>query len=196
MNKFSLALTLLLCSCAVKPPVPDSPAKTSPPVAAESSGNAPESTIFKSQRVITPSEIIEKDKLRISYSLKVAPDETGYLVQVSMVFRNKKEQSLILRPKITLSDGADAKLKAYSKKSFLRLASSKSGDPAAAEKIKWANTYWMKDHFTIPGNGIEIGELAFHCTRLSYPMKLKVSSAHQDFVFTISEAQQVASKQP
>lgn len=187
----SVALTLLLCACVTNPPVPVSAVSVPPPAPAESAVKAPES--YKSQRIITPVEIIEKDKLRVSYSLKVAPGVSGYLVQVSMVFRNKKEQSIRISPKITLSDGKDATLKSYSKKSFIRLA---AGKPEAAEKIKWANSYWLKESFSIPANGIEIAELAFHSTSLNYPMKLKVSAAHQDFVFTISESQQVASSQP
>ncbi len=192
-NVFSVALTLLLCACVTNPPVPVSAVSVSPPAPAES--KAPESSAFKSQRVITPVEIIEKDQLRVSYSLKVIPDETGYLVQISMVFRNKKDKSISLSPKITLSDSKDTALKAYSKKSFLKLvsrkpAAAKSGGAvvnriAAEEKIKWANAYWLKEHFTIPANGIEIGELVYHCASINLPLKLTVNSAGQSFVFTI-----------
>lgn len=208
--KLAVAATLisLLCACATKP----APEKSVRAPSAVPSENNPvsknvESTAFKSQQLLKPNEIIEKDKLRVSYSMKVIPDETGYLVQISMVFRNKKDQSVNLSPKITLSDSKEAVLRAYSKKSFLKFASRKTGAAAskdngltvnrsaAEDKIKWANSYWLKEHFSVPSNGIEIGELVYHCTTLNLPMKLTVNSAGQNFIFNLSDTSSTTGSQ-
>jgi hypothetical protein len=55
------------------------------------------------------------------------------------------------------------------------------------ERINWANSYWLKDKFTIPPNGIEIGELIYHSNSLNYPMKLTINPAGEDYVFEISD---------
>lgn len=196
------ASILLLCSCASKPHIGE-PAQT----AANSTSGQDNSNSrpvadsnFKSQQVITPQDNIEKDKLLISYSIKAIPTDTDYLIKVSMVFRNLKDRSVNLRPTITLSDGHGSPIEAYSKKGFLIhmsvLTADKSAKGVAGERIKWANAYWLKSRFTIPPNGIETGELVFHSSDINnLPMKLTVSSAKQEFVFTINHAIPVASDQ-
>lgn len=207
--KFALAAAsiCLLCSCATKPHVDEAarPAADQAASPANSVASTAANGGFKNQQVVTPHEEIEKDKLLISYGIKAIPDRKEYLVKVSMVFRNLKDRNAEIRPVITLTDGAGNRIEAYSKKGFLKRMSAANGKAAnsgaadgetAHDRIKWANAYWLKSRFTIPPNGIEMGELVFHASSLDkLPMKLTVKSAHQEFVFTINDAVPVVSDQ-
>ncbi|MCX7192141.1 MAG: hypothetical protein NTY60_00670 [Proteobacteria bacterium] len=203
---FAIAAVLILSACTTRPPVN---AQVQPgqginirQTGDNSASKTIESTAFKNQQVMAPIENIEKNKLQVSYSMKVIPAEAGYLVQISMIFRNMKDQSANIKPKITLSDSRGSHIQAYTKQGFLKLASkgntaSKSKNPAnktaddsqssGDEKIKWAHSYWLKSNFTIPPLGIEIGELIYHSNSLNFPMKLTVNSAGQDFIFTLND---------
>ncbi len=199
-----IASALILCACVTKPPA-IAPVQAAKKSATEQALNSPptketENSAFKNQQVMSPAEGIERDKLLVSYSMKVIPAETGNLVKISIIFRNMKDKRTYIRPKISLTDSKGALIRAYTKKGFLKLTSQDKAigsandkQRAASEKIAWANAYWLKDKFHIPPGGIEIGELIYHCTSLTFPMKLTVNSALQNFVFTISEpAQNVA----
>lgn len=203
MNKIKSAIACaffaLLSACAPKPPlvIPVSaPATTAIEQTVTPVTPTPESTAFKNQQVMTPNGSIEKSRLQVSYSMKVIPDEKGHLVQISMIFRNLKDQNTNLKPKITLVDAKGSPVKAYSKKGFLKLTAQMTASGgtqnnvnrgSAEERIKWAHSYWLKDKFTLPPHGIEIGELIYHCTTLNYPMKLTVNSAGQNYIFTIKD---------
>ena len=207
--KFALAAAsiCLLCSCATKPHVDEAARPTTDRATGPANSvNSPVANSgFKNQQVVTPHEEIEKDKLLVSYGIKAIPDRKEYLVKVSMVFRNLKDQNVQILPVITLSDSAGNKIEAYSKKGFLKRMSAanvKAPNSGAAnsetahDRIKWANAYWLKSRFTIPPNGIEIGELVFHASSLDkLPMTLTVKSARQEFVFTINNAIPVVSDQ-
>ena len=191
---------LLLCSCATKPHVDAQAQPDAKPASAQDGAKPIANGGFQSQQVMTPQDNIEKDKLLISYSIKAIPTSTDYLIKVSMVFRNLKDRSVNLKPVIALSDGSGNRIEAYSKKGFLIhmsvLAADKSAKDGAGERTKWANAYWLKSRFTIPPNGIEVGELVFHSARIdNLPMKLTVNSAKQDFTFTITQAIPVVTDQ-
>ncbi|MFA6920662.1 MAG: hypothetical protein WC216_02365 [Gallionella sp.] len=192
---FSIAAALILCSCATKPHVNESAQSPSNQPAGQNSANTSPlvDSGFKIQQVMTPQDNIEKDKLLISYSIKAIPEGNDYLIQLSMVFRNLKDRSVSIKPKITLSDGRGNSIEAYTKKSFLKHAADLAGKTgernAANEKIKWANSFWLKSKVTIPPNGIEICELVFHGANLNnLPMKLTINSSGQEFMFTINNA--------
>lgn len=204
----AIATVFVLSGCAIKPHVSVQDVKTPTPEPAlqNSANKPPENNAFKNQQVMTPNEGIEKNKLLVSYSMKILPAEKGNLVKISMIFTNMKDQNTHIQPKITLADSQGLPISAYSKKSFLKLVSHKTDKSAASapaassqrmtdEKIKWANAYWLKDKFTLPPRGIEIGELIYHCTSLNFPMKLTVQSAGQNFVFDISDKSAAIPKQ-
>lgn len=206
---FSAILTSLLSACASKPPVgmPAQPAQ-SPMAESQKVNAAPtESLAFKKQQVITLHESIEKNELLVSYSLETAARSQGYFIKISMAFKSNKNQSMNIKPQITLRDSKGLKIAAYNKKSFLALE--KQGKPngksidtssekhsAASEKIEWANSFWLRDKFQLPPQGIEVGELIYHCASLNFPMKLTVKSAGQDYIFIINETRQVVGNQP
>ncbi|MFA6970147.1 MAG: hypothetical protein WC208_01985 [Gallionella sp.] len=191
------ALISLLGACASKSPANVSAQSNQTPSVDlqkdNSSGNAGENSAFKSQQVMTPHDSIEKDKLLVSYNMKVVPAETGYLIQISMVFTNMKDRSVSIKPKITLTDSKGSRIEAYTKTGFLKLVSRKTGKAStnagssSDEKTKWANSYWLKNSFSIPAHGIEIGELIYHCSNVNPPMKLTVNSAGQNYVFNIND---------
>jgi hypothetical protein len=212
MNKIkpaiACALFALLSACAPKPPlvIPVSaPATTAIVQTVTPVTPMLESTAFKNQQVMTPNESIEKNKLLVSYSMKVIPDVKGHLVQISMIFRNMKDQNTNIKPKIALLDANGNPIKAYSKKGFLKLTAQMTASSgtqnnvnlgSAEERIKWAHSYWLKDHFTLPPRGMEIGELIYHCERLNYPMKLTVNSAGQAYIFTIKNTTATEQSKP
>lgn len=194
------ACSMLLCACATKPHLDAQALPAAKPASAPDSAGPAASGGFQSQQVMTPQDNIEKDKLLISYSIKAIPSGTDYLIKVSMVFRNLKDRSVSLKPAITLTDGSGNRIEAYTKKGFLIhmsvLAADKSAKDVAGERTKWANAYWLKSKFTIPPNGIEVGELVFHSARIdNLPMKLTVNSAKQEFAFTISQPVPVVTDQ-
>ncbi len=187
-----LVTALILSGCASKPKI-TAPEQTVIPVAAEQAApviQTKPADVFKSQQVMTPVEGIEKNKLQISYSMKVIPAEKGYLVKISMIFRNMKDQNASVKPNVTLSDSSGNRIKAYTKNGFLKHAGKVTAEGkrnAASDRVQWANSYWLKEKFQIPPRGIEIGELIYHCDTLNFPMKLTVSSAGQDYTFVVSE---------
>lgn len=156
---------------------------------------------FKPQLVIMPDDSIEKDLLKISYSLKPLPNEENTFL-LSLTFRNKKNKNITLHPKIALTDKAGVKIEAYSKNRFIKLAKQIPDSPAKLdtaakktshqaqtdEKIKWAHSYWLKDQFTVPADGIDIGELVFHCKQACQPKHLSVQLGKQEFSFTLNDA--------
>ncbi|MEI7456284.1 MAG: hypothetical protein WCK93_06120 [Nitrosomonadales bacterium] len=200
-NTICLAvMTMLLSACATKPvSAPQIPqaANTAPEQASDaSSQKTTGQSAFQKQRMMTPQDSIEKNKLFVSYSMKVIPEKTGHLIQVSMVFRNMKDKATRIQPKITLADHKGSVIQPYTKNGFLKLTSRMNGPASSAgktrrntvnERINWANSYWLKDKFTIPPNGIEIGELIYHSNSLNYPMKLTINPAGEDYVFEISD---------
>ena len=109
-----------------------------------------------------------------------------------MAFKSNKDQSMNIKPQITLRDSKGLKIAAYNKQSFLALEK----HSAASEKIEWANYFWLKDKFQLPPHGIEVGELIYHSANLNFPMKLTVNSAGQDYIFNINETRQVVGNQP
>jgi hypothetical protein len=191
---FATVLTSLLSACASKAPIitPAHPAQT--PTAELPVVNAAptESLAFKKQQVITLHESIEKNQLQVSYSLETAARSQGYFIKISMAFKSNKNQSMNIKPQITLRDSKGFKIAAYNKQSFLALEK----HSAASEKIEWANSFWLKDKFQLPPQGIEVGELIYHCASLNFPMKLTVNSAGQDYIFIINETRQVVGNQP
>lgn len=90
------------------------------------------------------------------------------------------------------------RIAAYDKHTFITQAKLEStravargGDLATQraqleEKSKWANRFWLKERFTIPANGIEVGEIVFHCQTACQPKQLNVYHGKQEFPFTLS----------
>jgi len=200
-NTICLAvMTMLLSACATKPvsapQIPQAANTAAEQASDASSQKTTGQSAFQKQRMMTPQDSIEKNKLFVSYSMKVIPEKTGHLIQVSMVFRNMKDKATRLQPKISLTDHKGRVIRPYTKNSFLKLTSRMNADNASAgktgrntvnERINWANAYWLKDKFTLPPNGIEIGELIYHSTSLNFPMKLTINSAGESYVFEMNE---------
>ena len=191
------AFTLLLSACATKPALAPQPAQATNPAREQADEtNAQKSaaqSAFHKQRMMTPQDSIEKNKLFVSYSMKVIPEKTGHLIQVSMVFRNMKDKATRLQPKISLTDHKGRVIQPYTKHEFLKLTSRMNASAGTNsrntvnERISWANSYWLKNKFTLPPNGIEIGELMYHSSSLNFPMKLTINSAGENYVFEISD---------
>lgn len=200
------ASILMLCACATKPSVPavsgaDQASriqKTGPAGGSE----RVEDSVFKPQQVINPNPGIEKDKLLVSYNMKAVRSESGYLLQLSLIFRNQKDKKVYVRPGITLLDDKGQRIEAYSKAAFLKSVSgiketshptsspagAKGGSPGSAQERKnWANSYWLKDRFSLSAQGIEIGELVYHSAGIKVPMTLIVNAVHQKYVFNITD---------
>lgn len=211
------ALVLSLCSCGVISPPSRSDQPSQAPYAGqpiEHPGNQPAGDgVFNDQQVITPSQSIDKEDLQVSYSIKAIPDEAGYLLQLSLVFRNLKDRSTNIKPTITLLDDRGSGIEAYTKKDFLQLTPGTtgkarhavSGSPVktggerqnfAQERLAWANSYWLKTSYKIPPRGIQISGLVYHCTSLNAPMKLTVNSAGQEFQFIVRKPILVVGKPP
>ena len=199
------ASMLMLCACASKPPAPEASGADQTHIG-QKAGQAVgservEENVFKPQQVINPNPGIEKDKLLISYNIKAVRSETGYLLQLSLIFKNQKDKKVYVRPGITLLDDKGHRVVAYSKAAFLKSASgakdashstsSQAGvqggnSGAEQERKNWANSYWLKDRFSLSAQGIEIGELVYHCADIKVPMTLIVNAAHQKYVFKIT----------
>lgn len=201
------ALMALLCGCATKPPASvagvDAGSSRSLAAGQQNGKTGGEDNVFKDQQVINPNPAIEKDKLQVSYNMKAVHSESGYLLQLSLIFRNQKDKSVLVRPDISLLNNKGHRIEAYSKNGFLKSVSSMKGKAAvrvtnslisadsqtsAQERIDWANSYWLKDRFSISAQGIEIGELVYHCVELQLPMTLIVNAAHQKYVFNIKDS--------
>jgi len=207
------ASVLLLCACA-HPMLPGSTAVNSPGNSQSDAGSSPvPDGVFKDKQVIAPHQSIEQDNLQVSYNMKAVRSEGGYLVQLSLVFRNLKDKSVSIRPRVTLLNDKGHQVEAYTKTGFLKFSARVRGSatanvtnpliktPAAAnqspaqERTDWANSYWLKERFGISAQGIEIGGLAYHCSDLNLPMKLIVKSGKQEFVFIIKDPLPVLGEQ-
>lgn len=185
----TVGLALFLSACATRTPVTQPvPAQTEPTPVKETPANASAGdSTFKPQRVIMPDESLEKDLLKISYSVKPLTDyENTFLL--SLTFRNKKDKNVVMHPRIVLTDKTGNQIHAYSQKAFIRLTKQQFGhSPQADEKTKWAKSYWLKERFTVPANGIDIGELVFHCKPACQPKQLSVQLDKQTFSFTLND---------
>ena len=201
----AIAQILLLCACSMTPPSDRSDSLSQQEdsgQASSDSGDKPTADKgFNVRHDITPTQSIEKDGLLISYSLVAVPDKEGLLIRLSLVFRNMQGQSMTVRPKVSLQDVEGKVISAYSKTGFIRFSSrlakkasddvtislikdDSSGKIFAKSRTKWADTFWLKNSYKIPSQGIAIGELVYHSTHLDLPLKLTVNSNDQEFVFT------------
>lgn len=199
------ASILLLSACATKPHPASSPDDQAHQDAFQVAGSAAKSraedSVFKDQQVIKPNPGIEKGSLHVSYSMKAVRSEDGYLVQLSLVFRNLKDRNVGVVPHVVLLNDQERRIDAYTKGAFLKFASraksgadatsslisTGSGAQAAQERMAWANSYWLKNKFTISPNGIEIGGLVYRSADLKLPMKLVVNAGNQQYVFPITD---------
>ena len=209
LHLIAIAQILLLCSCAITSPSDRSsslPQNANPEQVTSDSSNKPAADEeFNVNQEITPAQSIEKNGLLISYSMLSIPNKNGFLLRLSLVFRNLLDRSMIVRPKVLLLDASGKKIRAYTKKEFIRISSrlaeetsdivnksiiknDSNGKDAAKSRIEWANAYWLKQSYKIPAQGIAIGELVYHCTHLDLPMKLTVNANKQEFVFTTQDA--------
>lgn len=205
----AIAQILLLCSCGITSPSGRSGSLSQngnpEQVRSDSTNKLGADKEFNEHHEITPTQSIEKEGLLISYSLLAIPDKESFLIRISLVFRNLQDRSRIVRPKISLLDASGKKISAYTKAGFIKLSSRLPGKVAekvtkslvkndshgksfARSRIEWANTYWLKQTYKLPPQGIAIGELVFHCSQLNLPMKLTVNSNKQEFVFTTQDS--------
>lgn len=204
----AIAQLLLLCSCALLPPSFNRPgdvsqnAKGSSEQPRRDPGSKPAAAPeFDDHHEIIPAQSIEKGGLLVSYSMRAAHDKRGYLIRVSLVFRNLQDKNTTVRPKISLLDASGKNILVYSKTRFIKISSRlagkdsesatnslfrNSGNRKISEKwlVKWANLYWLKHSYKIPPEGIAIGELVYHSPQLNLPIRLVVNSNQQEFVFT------------
>jgi|GEM_PF-1471146 len=205
----------LLCSCVIAPPSPSpSPSPSSSDrsgipkkivkpgqVSGDTSHKVTADQEFDESFGIKPIENIEKDGLLISYSLLAIPDKKGFLLRLSLVFRNLQDRTMIVRPKVLLLDASKKKVSAYTKDGFIKISSRLEGKTSdvlnktilgsdskekmsANSRIEWADTYWLKTRYKIPAKGIAIGELVYHGTHLKLPVQLTVLANKQEFIFT------------
>lgn len=202
----AIAQILLLCSCSLLPPSFNPSSDVSHKGSSEQAHGDPGSKPaadpeFNDHHEIIPAQSIEKGGLLVSYSMRAAHDKQGYLIRLSLIFRNLQDKKTIVRPKISLLDASGKKILVYSKTRFIRISSRLAGKDSAtatnslfrndgnrkiSEKwlVKWADMYWLKHSYRIPSQGIAIGELVYHSPQLNLPIKLTVDSNRQQFVFT------------
>lgn len=204
----------LLCSCVIAPPSPSPspsdrsgsiPKKIVKPgqVSGDTSHKATSDQEFAQSFAIKPVESIEKDGLLISYSLLAIPEKKGFLLRLSLVFRNLQDRTMIVRPKVLLLDASNKKVSAYTKDGFIKISSRLQGETSDVvnktilgidskekisvnSRIEWADTYWLKTRYKIPAKGIAIGELVYHGTQLKLPVQLTVHTNKREFIFTIN----------
>jgi len=210
----------LLCSCVITPPAVSGHAGSVPnrianPGQAGGDNNrghkATRHREFDESFHIKPIASIEKDGLLIRYSLLVIPDQKGYLLRLSLVFRNLQHRTMIIRPKVLLLDASKKQISAYSKEGFIRIASTSAGkapdivsktilgtdrDEYVSDKsrIDFADTFWLKPRYKIPPRGIAIGVLVYHGTDLKLPLRLTVHTYKRKFTFTAKAPLPVAGK--
>lgn len=213
------AQLLLLCGCVTRHPATSVTAasQTAKTVGAAQANaraiNPVFDTVFKDKQVIAPHQSIEKDHLQISYNMKAVRSEGGYLVQLSLIFRNmEKDKSVYVSPRVTLLNDKALPVRGFSKSSFLKYAAHVKGSAAVTstlikdeatgahsttrERVEWANSYWLKKQFKIPAQGIEIGDLVYHCADLNLPIKLIVKSGGNEFLFVITDPLPVVGDPP
>lgn len=193
------AQLLFLCACNMTSPSnhasQSGPGKQTAPSTNSSLASPEGDHIFSEQQLIVPSQGIDKDGLLISYSMKVLPDETGYLLQLTLVFRNMNAKNITVKPKVALLDDKGANIAVYTKKSFDKVAArviakarhKGASANAVKEQLEWDKAFWLKSNFKIPDGGIQIGGLVFHSTNLNVPMTLIVSSQGKVFQFIIKD---------
>ncbi len=201
-----------LCACNLITPAnraaQSAPAKVAPDSKGTPASGVNEHTLNE-QRVIVLNEGIDKDGLRVSYSMKTLSGRTEDLLQLSLVFRNMKETSVTVTPTVVLSDATGVNIPVYSKHNFGRVASAliakskrkgahidKSSASAIREQLEWDKAFWLSRHFKIPASGIQIGGLVFHSSNPLYPLQLVVSSEGKVFQFTINNPVPTAGPQP
>ncbi|HUW76601.1 MAG TPA: hypothetical protein VMV70_07945 [Gallionella sp.] len=208
----------LLCSCAITPPAA-SGHSGSVPKRIEKPGQTGGDTGHKATRHrkfdesfhINPIGSNEIDGLLVKYSLLVIPDQKGYLLRLSLVFRNLQHRTMIIRPKVLLLDASKKQISAYSKDAFIRIASTTAGKApdivsktilgtdrdeyiSAKSRIDFADTFWLKHRYRIPPRGIAIGVLVYHGTDLKLPLRLTVHTYRRKFTFTAKAPLPVAGK--
>lgn len=203
----AIAQALLLCSCSIFTAPPDNSGRHSQnTVKSSRPASHPGKTVtteqvFDLSYEIEPIGSLEKEGLRISYSMLLVPDRKEYLLRLSLVFRNMQNRTLVVRPIVSLTDASRKKISAYTRNGFVGLAShsagkaqdvvsktilGRDGNEFIPEKsrIEWADTFWLKSRYRIPAHGIAIGVLVFHGTRLKEPVRLAVHSYKREFSFT------------
>lgn len=209
----------LLCSCAITPPAASGHAGSAPNKIAkpgqtggDKSHKASGHREFDESFHINPIGSNEIDGLLVRYSLLVIPDQKGYLLRLSLVFRNLQHRTMIIRPKVLLLDASKKQISAYSKDAFIRIASSSAGEApdivskiilgtdrdeyiSAKSRIDFADTFWLKPRYRIPPRGIAIGVLVYHGTDLKLPLRLTVHTYKRKFTFTAKAPLPVAGKQ-
>ena len=199
----------LLCACTTNQPATSfsNQAKTqtegvsTPKIDGKEDSKLVEEKVFTNMQVIVPSQEVVKNGLAVSYSMKTMYEGNGYLMQMTLIFRNLKNHRVIVKPKVYLTNNKGGQVKKYTKKEFLYLAKHMmnhlppSGDPLASrddqlvaqDKIKWANEYWLTQQHSISPEGIEIASLVYHCNELKLPMTLRINASGDKFIFNINE---------
>lgn len=204
------ALVLSLSACVNKPfgafePLARKPSKHSDVV--EKKGVKTQVTPAKKasevHQLIIPSFTVEKNKFLVSYNVKAVQRQVGYLIKLSLIFRNMQNQSVKVRPKVKLLNSVGKPIIVYSKNSFIKYSNHLTGKASInltnmllnthasrhsleKERMNWAKSYWLKRRFAMPSKGIELGELVYHSPSIKLPMTLIVKSAGQEFKFTIN----------
>ncbi|MGB9093782.1 MAG: hypothetical protein WCB93_06690 [Gallionella sp.] len=202
----AIAQVLLLGSCSILSAPPDGSVRHSQnTVKSARPGSHPGKAVtteqvFDGSYEIEPIGSLEKEGLLISYSMLVVPDRKGYLLRLSLVFRNKQNRTMIVRPKVTLTDASRKKISAYTRNGFVGLALHPAGKAQdivsktilgrdsneyipEKSRTEWADAFWLKSRYRIPADGIAIGVLVFHGTRLKEPVRLTVHSNNRKFSF-------------
>jgi hypothetical protein len=127
LHLIAIVQILLLCSCAITSPsdrFSSLPQNANPEQVTSDSSNKPAADEeFNVNQEITPVQNIEKSGLLISYSMLSIPDKDGFLLRLSLVFRNLLGRSMIVRPRVLLLDASGKKIRAYTKKEFIRISS-------------------------------------------------------------------------
>lgn len=201
----------LLCSCVITPPaatdhVGDVPNKiaNSAQTDGDTGHKATGHREFDNSLEIKPIAGIEKNGLLLKYSLLVIPHHEGFLLRLSLVFRNLQNRTMIFRPRVLLLDASKKQISAYSKDGFIRISPPAAGETSdvvsttilgtdnreyisAKSRIEWTDTFWLKRRYKIPPRGIAIGVLVYHGTHLKLPVKLTVYTYKRKFIFA-SEA--------
>ena len=199
----------LLCACTTNQPATSisNQAKTqtegvsTPNIDSKENSKLVEEKVFTNKQVIVPSQEVVKNGLAVSYSMKTMHEGNGYLMQLTLIFRNLQNHRVTVKPRVYLTNNKGVQVKKYTKNEFLHLAKQmmkhlpQSGDPLASgevqlvaqDKIKWANEYWLTQQHSISPEGIEIAGLVYHCNELGLPMTLSINASGDKFIFNINE---------
>lgn len=167
--------------------------------------------VSNDQDQLTLNQSLEQSGLNVSYNLLALPVQEGFLLRLSLIMRNIDKNPVRIAPKIYLSAGDGKNLDAYSKTAFLSTlsrmpASTQHGvigplldlhdshKITARERAEWSNRYWVRRHYKLPMQGIEIAELVYHSESLRPPYKLTVDLSGHKFEFSNLATVQVAGK--